>query len=104
MNRAIWSAPPPVEAGTTKVTGLVGCHFCARTGDPITATATASTTTQPHAFTVHLLESRQRNAGLAAQGRAYTHVMNGQHKRIRPRLTILPTNAFDQKIDRLPCD
>src|SRR5688572_16547316 len=29
MNRAIWSAPPPVAAGTTSVTGLVGSHFWA---------------------------------------------------------------------------
>ena len=25
-NRAIWSAPPPVPAGTTSSTGLVGSH------------------------------------------------------------------------------
>jgi len=26
MSRAIWSAPPPVPAGTTSSTGLVGSH------------------------------------------------------------------------------
>ena len=27
INRAIWSAPPPVPAGTTNSTGLVGSHW-----------------------------------------------------------------------------
>src|SRR3954470_18692767 len=32
INRAIWSAPPPVPAGTTNSTGLVGSHGAATAG------------------------------------------------------------------------
>ena len=32
INRAIWSAPPPVPAGMTNSTGLVGSHGWAAAG------------------------------------------------------------------------
>src|SRR5262249_16728631 len=38
-SRAIWSAPPPVPAGTTNSTGLVGSHAAA--GEPASAAASS---------------------------------------------------------------
>jgi hypothetical protein len=38
MKRAIWSAPPPVPAGTMNCTGFAGSHAVAENG---TAAATA---------------------------------------------------------------
>ena len=42
MSRAIWSAPPPVPAGTTNSTGLVGSHATA--GSPIARTTSGTST------------------------------------------------------------
>src|SRR6478672_7024955 len=51
IRRAIWSAPPPVPAGTTNSTGLLGSHAAA--GALANAAATASA--QPANFTEPLM-------------------------------------------------
>ena len=42
IRRAIWSAPPPVPAGTTNSTGFSGCH-AACAGATLASSATAAT-------------------------------------------------------------
>src|SRR6478672_6264418 len=45
IRRAIWSAPPPVPAGTTNSTGLVGSHPAAHADPCAPSTAAAPATT-----------------------------------------------------------
>src|SRR6266850_5205950 len=45
ITRAIWSAPPPVPAGTTNSIGLVGSQATAETGTTINSVKTSATTT-----------------------------------------------------------
>ena len=43
ISRAIWSAPPPVPAGTTNSIGLVGSHATAVAGTAISSVRTSAT-------------------------------------------------------------
>ena len=62
--RAIWSAPPPVPAGTTNSTVLVGVHACACTGAATTDSATAP------AASMERNNGERRGAGARRPGKA----------------------------------
>ncbi len=48
MRRAIWSAPPPVPAGTTNSTGLVGSHAADCPATNVTTKAASNPVNRRH--------------------------------------------------------